>query len=679
MSYLPELPEIQLDSLLIACLCLPTAPDGREKLDEALEGCLSPKTRNTPELKVVSVLDCNRQKKLEKERKEGSTSELFVAGCKAREKGWTKIGIVDNLTYRLLCGQKRPGENPECSMIILQTSPLPSQTNGDSNAETLSGSQQPEITAKRFPLAEAIRILTQRDEAITVNRSAALFDQPESVHRHVGVHSNLGLILHDWSLPLFHDATSVRAQRAHQSTIDQALAGAGSTPGRPALPLELADAIREELAQPQPLDELTAAPTFLLADPEVLEVHALVPLEDLEASTQALNEKLKAAAAAAPTPSPDSEEKDDDGQKKVRVAKKAVIYPWKREGVPASRHDFWRLWHRIVRWNENLRRPVSLFLDVDPAAPPAERRLGDDDDTDDILLIVAEYQYNNNPTLVSRVGLRADDLVRLWPAVHQPSYRYWSSRPDLRAEREKKGDAVPVYPLTDRVELLVAPDARFFHDPPPWKFADNGLNDEAHPCFFLTKGEGEEGGVQGLVDLMHKEVFEDAEVDEDNGPYAIVQWDREEDGGKDDMLRLAIECWEGRPGLDRGTDEGYCIFVDREAFKSKKVLYAMYSRPLEKDEDEATSKAIEDDESLDEETKRKMRFDMYSEGIKVVRANILEEELHLAWCNITTANLFFEEYFDLDQAETYRRQWKSEEEKRLAFERWDRTNWRRYL
>lgn len=71
MSYLPELPDLQPDTILIACLCLPTAPDGREKLDEALEGCLSPKTRNTPELKVVSVLDCNRQKKLEKERKEG--------------------------------------------------------------------------------------------------------------------------------------------------------------------------------------------------------------------------------------------------------------------------------------------------------------------------------------------------------------------------------------------------------------------------------------------------------------------------------------------------------------------------------------------------------------------------------------------------------------------------------
>lgn len=57
----------------------------------------------------------------------------------------------------------------------------------------------------------------------------------------------------------------------------------------------------------------------------------------------------------------------------------------------------------------------------------------------------------------------------------------------------------------------------------------------------------------------------------------------------------------------------------------------------------------------------------------------LEYVLTLNRCNITTANLFFEEYFDLDQAETYRRQWKSEAEKRLAFERWDRTNWRRYL
>ncbi|KAL1641148.1 hypothetical protein SLS58_006256 [Diplodia intermedia] len=666
MSCLPDLPHREPDTALIVCLCLPTATDGREKLDEALEGCLHPKTRNTSDPKVVSVVDCTRQRKLEKEKAEGSTSELFLAACKAREKGWTKIAVVDNLTYRHLCGQKRPGEKPECSMIILQTSPPPASSKTDPGDELL----QPEVAAKRFPLDQAVRmILTQQgdEEPITVNRTAAAFeeDRGRTFYRPGGLYGGVGFALHDWSLPLFSSAAAVRAQRARDQSVARALAGAA--PGRAGLPLELADAVREELARPEPVEALTAAPTFVLNNPDVLEFHALVPLRDVEASTAALNERLRAAN--------DKGVKDDEQD----VATKAVIYPWKRDGVPASRREFWRLWQRILHHNERPGRTVALFLDVDPAAD----RDGDDDDDDDddIPVILAEWQDRGNPTLVSRAGLRAEgnnNLMRLWPAVlgsRTRGYPY-CSRAELIEKRKEKGPASPVFPPTDRVECLLGPDARFFVDPPRWKFADEGALNDAHPCFFLTKGEGD-GGLKGIVESMHREVYDGADVSEDDGPYAFVEWEGERDGDMDDALGLAVECFECAGSLTRGREE-YCIFVDREALRTREVMYSMYLRPLAQ-EDEIKSREIEKDESLDEETKRQKRFEMYREGIVVARAKIEEEELHLAWCNLTVGNASFEELFDLSQAQTIERTWESEEEKRLAFERWDRSNWRRYV
>ncbi|KKY14484.1 hypothetical protein UCDDS831_g08144 [Diplodia seriata] len=254
-------------------------------------------------------------------------------------------------------------------MIILQTSPPSASSKTDPGDELL----QPEVAAKRFPLDQAVRILTQQgdEEPITVNRTAAAFeeDRGRTFCRPGGLYGGVGFVLHDWSLPLFNSAASVRAQRAPDRSVAQALAGAA--PGCPALPLELADAIREELAQPEPIEELTAAPTFVLNDHDVLEFHALVPLRDVEASTAALNEKLKAAN--------DKGVKDD-----ADVATKAVIYPWKRDGMPASRREFWRLWQRILHHNERPSRTVALFLDVDPAAD----QYGDDDD--DIPVILAE-------------------------------------------------------------------------------------------------------------------------------------------------------------------------------------------------------------------------------------------------------------------------------------------------
>lgn len=42
-------------------------------------------------------------------------------------------------------------------------------------------------------------------------------------------------------------------------------------------------------------------------------------------------------------------------------------------------------------------------------------------------------------------------------------------------------------------------------------------------------------------------------------------------------------------------------------------------------------KTIKNDETLDEETKYRRKFEMYKEGIIVVRANIENQELHEIW------------------------------------------------
>ncbi|OJD29230.1 uncharacterized protein BKCO1_8700025 [Diplodia corticola] len=682
MSCLPNLPHHEPGAALIVCLCLPTAADGRQKLNEALEECLTPKTRNTADPKIVSVVDCSRQKRLEKAKIEGSTSELFIAASKARTKGWTRIGAVDNLTYRLLCGQRRPGERPECSMIILEKT----ASNEDDDST-------PEAAAKRFPLAQAIRILTQQhqhdQQPITVNRTASPF---EALHPLVGVnhrrlYDGLGCVLHDWSLPLFGSAAAVRARRARDRAVDQALgvvaATAAAPPsGRrrpPALPLELADAVKEELAAPEPLEDLTAAPTFVMNDPKVLEFHALVALRDVEAATRVLNDKLAAAAAAGAAGAAtadkgvgsavknDGKKKKKKKKKKFQMATKAVIYPWRpREvdgggGLPASRRDFWRLWQRIMRYNERPARTVALFLDADPAAA-AESDGGDEDD--DIPVVLAQWQDTRSPSLVSRVGLRAGDVPRLWPVVVSPrAHGFYSvSRMDLLARRRKEGhESSPVFPATDRVECLLGPDARFFVDPPPWEFADDHGLSETHPCFFLTKAEGEEGGVEGMVKLMQREVFNVEVAGVEAGPYAFVEWEGEEDGGMDDALMLAVQCWEGGVQV-----EGGAVFD-----------VGGYMRSLGEDEEEELI-AMENDESLDEETKYQKRLEMYRECIVVSRTNVLEQEFHEAWFNFTVTEMSFGTLFDMDQAQTIERRWKSEEEKRLAFERWDRSERRRY-
>lgn len=466
MSYLPELPAFDSNEILVTSLCRPTAPDGYEKVEEAIQACLHPNTQNTPGLKLVSVVDSNGQTKLEGERRDGSTAELFTAASKARERGWTRMAVADNLTHRQLTAKLRPGEDPEPSVIILQTSTEP----------------QPQVLAKRFQLKDAIRILVQNEE-ISVNNTMATGFNLQNIF------DDYGMTLHDWNLPLFHHDSA--RTRAYTHTVDRVLTL------KPALPLEIVDTISTTLNAPPPLSDLTAAPLYLQHTQHLLEIHALIPLPSLPAATAALNAQLQ------PT-HPDTT---------------AIIHPWTRPYLPASRHDFWRLWLRIQHHNEQPWRLASLFLDADPTASSSTP------------LILAQWQPAAHPTLVARL-----DLALAATAWHHALTR----------------DKFPPPPAVLALEVHLGPEARFFVDPPPWR----GVEDrEAHPVFFLTRGDAE----RDVGELKERILRESDDGDGDVGePFVFVEWEGEGDGGVEDMVEIAVGCqrprWEGRE---------YVVFVDR--------------------------------------------------------------------------------------------------------------------
>ncbi|GME62945.1 uncharacterized protein K452DRAFT_359261 [Neofusicoccum parvum] len=503
-------------------------------------------------------------------------------------------------------------------MILLQH-PTPQQSRQDGS------DVQPEVLAKRFPLKEACRILAE-DEDFEVTRNAP-FRSQVGFHRFEPIYDEQGMALYDWDLPLFR--TDSARTRAYTHTVDRVLTL------KPALPIEIADTIESSLEEPEPLESLTDAPVFLKNDKTVLEVHALIPLSDVAATAAALSKQIQVTAPGTT----------------------AVIYPWKHPFLPASRRDFWRLWQRLVTRNERPSHSIALFLDVDAAPTPSSGR-------QDLSLIAAEWQTIDSPTLVTRMGV--EHAVPVWRVHH--STRHGVSRPEH--------EGLPPEAVMQR-ERLVGPDARFFEDPPAWRpltGAEGGASDDAHPVFFLTAGEDAEGRrPKDVMDLMMSEI-DDPDEFAYPSPYVFVEWEREDDGGAEEMLEIGVRCHDanmGRAGFE------HMIFVDRQTFEDKKVLYAKYERPLPEAEEEDQHREILADESLDEEAKYQARLERYKEGLKVTRTTILDCELHMIWMQLSTANSDWEEQFcgQEDEWEFYERRFGSDEEKRMAFETWDRAGW----
>ena len=116
-------------------------------------------------------------------------------------------------------------------------------------------------------------------------------------------------------------------------------------------------------------------------------------------------------------------------------------------------------------------------------------------------------------------------------------------------------------------ELILDPRGQFFNDPPPFVRLDANTI-MAAPVFFLTKHLTPEQRhtIEAELDTLGE--FDDS-LTEGKG-YAYVEWDRDEDGGEEDIWRL---LW--RVASHRGSGATHCVlFIDKDSPNDKMVIVA---------------------------------------------------------------------------------------------------------
>ena len=116
-------------------------------------------------------------------------------------------------------------------------------------------------------------------------------------------------------------------------------------------------------------------------------------------------------------------------------------------------------------------------------------------------------------------------------------------------------------------ELILDPRGQFFFDPPPFVRLDANTI-MAAPVFFLTKHLTQEQRhtIEAELDTLGE--FDDS-LTEGKG-YAYVEWDRDEDGGEEDIWRL---LW--RVASHRGSGSTHCVlFIDKDSPNDKMVIVA---------------------------------------------------------------------------------------------------------
>lgn len=416
------------------------------------------------------------------------------------------MAVVDNLTYRQLAGNLRHGEKTEPSLVSLQFPQHLANAPG-------------EILARRFNISTSIGMLAHGEDF----KMTPWQEQKENDRYLEGrIFDEYGMALLDPDRPLFTPNFGEGSYSREQLRVAQQATGR-------ALPPELTDMVMNLINEEAPLHELTDAPERLdfsvasmysVQSMALLHVHALVPISDVAVATRTLNEKLS----------------------RLPGNMSSVIYPWKAK-LPATRRDFWRLWDRIINENPTPFYMAACFLDSGFTTAT------EDDATEDVTLTVALSEYNN-PAFVYQLGL--ETVVPLWQKYFHKDYstqgRYTIPDEAVRG-----------------LEIQYHPDSRYFFDPPIWFDLTRG----APPVFFLTKKVKHEE-VEQLKHMIGHELGDATDFEDVDGhPYNFVDWEKEEDGHVEDMVRIAAECRYYQGGRQGPT---YIIFIDQQTFQDEKVI-----------------------------------------------------------------------------------------------------------
>lgn len=421
-------------------------------------------------------------------------AELFATASRAKAKGWPQFAVADSLTYRQISGNVRLGENSEPSLIIVQ---LPSvQTDQD------HPTNQNNVLAKRFALQLAIYMLISQEHF-----SIVPCKEPNVGRVEKEIFDSYGMSLLDPEKTLFEPNFASDGPRQRQlHAVYQVCAR------KPSLPLEVTDMILDLVDEETPLQELTDAPTLLQNNMDVLEVHALIPLPDIDAATEALNTILREHEMT------------------------AVIYPWKGK-VSATRREFSRLWDRIIHENRRPHYFAACFVGSPTAVQDNE-------------LIVTHWNYRN-ATFVRKIAI--ENVVPSWQKHFNSSYM-------------KQGIYDFPREALKNVEILFHPDQHFYDDTPPW---DDSASPGAATVFLLTK-KPDKTTLDAFKDRMNHDLGEYSSIEDYNGhPYNYVDWEREEDGDEWDMLRIAIECENDQGGRNKCS---YPLFVDQQSLGDGTII-----------------------------------------------------------------------------------------------------------
>lgn len=393
---------------------------------------------------------------------------------------WAQLAVADSLTYRQIRKTQRSFESREPSLVLLQTC----GSSVDSSLEPCN--QDLQVSAKRVRLEDAVSMLAEGRMLTAV----PTMRQDWGYRRNpVGSFDEYGVIIHDFERSLFQADFGMDGARA-----DYLQAENDALSLSPTLPVKIVDRIMKHVREESPLERLTDAPLELQLrlDPPKLEFHALTlaTAEEHEADVVVvLNEEICGCDKNA----------------------KCVIYPWKAT-LPATRRDFWRLYRRIINYNERPIYMVCLFFD---------RSAWHEEKT-----VVAASWYDEDPAVDCK--MRPRQSLHVWRL----------QRTNIREVKEI-GSGYD-YP---QVELSYGPNARFFRDLPAWKSRSR----LAPPVFFLTNCMNAEE-VDKLKLTMRHNLGESDPVwyaGEDGAPYVFVPWVKDGDGDPRDMWDLfGMQCQE---------------------------------------------------------------------------------------------------------------------------------------
>lgn len=424
-------------------------------------------------------------------------AELFNAAATASKKGWHQFAVADDLTFRQLEGNLRTNETPDLSLVVIQIPNVDQPTDSPDSVCPLP-------RAKRFDVCDAIHILTTAAEIVITTPKRCGHPkgtEGEPFFEH-------GLYLYDPEASLFQNTLHHADPRSsYRQAVREALTV------EPALPLEIRENIESLVNEELPLEELMAAPKMLPADRHDIRIHMLVPSVDIEATENALNEKLR---------------QYDENMS-------IIIYQW-TSPLPATRRDFWRLWDRIINKAHGSFYINACFLDNTSATSH-----------DEFIVVIWNYR---NPAFVFKINL--EHLTEMWK-THSD-------------DDEDNRIYEPPPEALETAEIHYHPDTRFFPDPPRWLF----VGGDEKPSVFLLISKLDKDVAEQVKSLMLRDLDYDY-VDEDNpmDVYAFVDWEEDRDGDVSDMMEIATECYDYLGGR---VQQKYPIFADRQTLEDGKVI-----------------------------------------------------------------------------------------------------------